>query len=250
MNDSLVKKIIKNKLPCYFISPHLDDAALSAASLISFLSRRTSVTVINVFTSSDTGPSTLSARRFVGKTGYSTASALYAERRHEDSLAWKQLGVKVINLGFTDALWRRKQTSFIGKFLPEVDHVYPIYRLQIKSGKISPSDNALVNEVSDSIKTIVNNNPKSVVFCPYGVGNHVDHKVVKKAVERIFNPVYWHDQHYLHFSKDSFPISFTFPINQSQKIKLLNQYKTQIGLLFPKGHIPELKEQFFYKDKK
>jgi len=54
MNNEIINNIIREKIPCFFISPHLDDAALSAGGLIAYLSQHTHVEVIDVFTEAKT----------------------------------------------------------------------------------------------------------------------------------------------------------------------------------------------------
>jgi hypothetical protein len=64
--EKIIAHIIKNKIPCYFLSPHLDDAVLSAGGLISSLSGNTSVTVVNIFTTAGE-KNTLSAKKSIQK---------------------------------------------------------------------------------------------------------------------------------------------------------------------------------------
>jgi len=197
----ILDRIIKNRLPSYFISPHLDDAALSAGCLMRYLAKRgVPVTVVNVFTAADSRPQTLSARSFVKKSGYATAESLFAARRAEDAHALGQIKVRVINLDYTDAPWRRRPTlawwaKLVEPLVPEVAHLYPIHRLHIASGKISPLDHQLVMALSRDLSKIITS-PQAVVFCPEAIGGHVDHALVKLAVSMRYSPVRWLDQPY------------------------------------------------------
>lgn len=251
--EELIKNIKKNKTPVVFVSPHLDDAALSCGELMRTLSKFTKVTVINVFTTADNKSQTMSAKKALADSQYATPVDLYKERVKEDKIALSSIKVAVKNLGYTEALWRKiKKPSVIqkhlSKLLPEFIHVYPTYKLHISKGIISMHDNDLITEISANLKK--NISPKAIVFAPFGVGNHVDHIVTRKAVEKVFHPIYWIDQPYIERKKVELPSYNTFPVNDTSKKTLVSFYKTQINLLFPNGDIPHLEELFVIDDKK
>ncbi|MCH7641145.1 PIG-L family deacetylase, partial [Patescibacteria group bacterium] len=141
MNE-IVKDIIKNKRTCYFISPHLDDAAFSAGGLISYLAKRTKVVVITAFTRAGRDKHSLSALSYVNQCGYkkNEIGRFFSARRKEDKELFESLGVKVMHLGFLDALWRKKKSlnlieKFSTLFINEFRYIYPTYRLHISKGK-------------------------------------------------------------------------------------------------------------------
>ena len=253
----LIAKIKALQLPCYFVSPHFDDAALSAGSLMAYLSNKTQVTVINVFTKAESGPKTLSANHLVHLTGYASADSMYKVRQLEDSEALSHLRLSVVNLGFTDALWRLKtnptiMSRFLGRLMPEFLHLYPSYRLHVLSSRPVAQDKSLITNLSTSLHQIIDPS-QAVVFCPVGIGGHVDHTVVRLAVAEKFKPVYWQDQPYSALTKATPPgvdlsamTSFEFAHRLRSKKRVLNRYKSQINLLFPHGKIPFLKEKYFY----
>ena len=255
--EDLIKKIELQKIPVYFVSPHLDDAALSCGELIRKLGAVTSVTVINVFTHANNGKQTLSAKKTIKVSAFSSPLELYKERVSEDKKAFESINAKVINLGFVDALWRKiKYPSLLRKklstILPEFIHVYPTFRLHISKGKLAREDNDLISEIDQRLKKIIPVN--SIIFCPFGVGDHVDHLVTKKAVEKSFTPIYWMDQPYYDMKKklvtgqkqSDESISY-FKTEYQAKSQLLAHYKTQINSMFPNGKIPDLKEIFITK---
>lgn len=245
--NKLISSIVRHHTPCYFISPHLDDAVLSAGCLMRYLVQRgVPVTVINVFTKGGSGPQTWSARQAVRSSGYAGSASLYAARKLEDQQALTRLGAQIINLDYTDAPWRRcpapgPVARLLEPLLPEATHIYPTYRLHVASGRVSVWDSSLAANLSADLVRLVPQN--AVVFCPQAIGGHVDHCLVKTAVEACFTPVYWLDQPYS--LKQPAPArGYSFPIRPSYKKSLLRQYKTQIGLLFPSGKIPLLEEKF------
>ena len=204
--EDLIKKIKLQKIPVFFVSPHLDDAALSCGELIRKLGTLTSITVINVFTRAGNGRQTVIAKKAVKASKFLSALDLYIERVSEDKKALESINAKVINLNYIDAPWRKiKKPSIIRKTLsilvPEFIHVYPTYRFHISNGKIAKEDNELITKINKNLKEIISKN--SIVFCPFGIGNHVDHLLTKKAVEKCFDPIYWMDQPYFQKKKPS-----------------------------------------------
>ena len=109
----------KIKSPCFFISPHLDDAVFSAGGLMIFLAKKNPVTVVNVFTEAGDLPYTLSAKKYLSVCEVDDARKLFEQRRNEDQKVLEKVGVKVVNLGFVDALWRKKEGVARFKIIPE-----------------------------------------------------------------------------------------------------------------------------------
>lgn len=244
IDSHFYKQIISGKKRCFFVSPHLDDAIFSAAGLIRELRKHNiAVTVVNVFTKPSDKPYTLSVKKFLYSCGYSDANEFYSDRIKEDKIIFNKLGVNVINLGFIDALWRRKSVKgilkFISKFIPEVDYVYPIYRSSIAKGRISDLDINLKNDIIGKIKDAISVK-NSVVFYPLAIGKHVDHLIVRDISKEIsLKNVYWTDYPYVkHFDVDSKYISennleaFDFDLDFRLKNDLINMYKTQVKAIF------------------
>lgn len=77
-----------------FISPHLDDAVLSAGDLIAgLLKDGEKVRIITVFTDFGAGPMHLNARRYVFESGALTVHSFKRLRLIEDRRAMEKLGV-------------------------------------------------------------------------------------------------------------------------------------------------------------
>jgi LmbE family N-acetylglucosaminyl deacetylase len=258
MNNQLISNIIKDGRPCFFISPHLDDAVFSAGGLISYLhGLSVPITVINVFTSAGTGKSSLSANKFLSQCGYSSPIQLFTDRIKEDHEAFKLLPkVKIINLGYIDALWRTKTkvnllASQIGSYFPELVCAYPTYRWHIIKGKIARFEDQLVNQLSQQIQSLVNN--ESLIFTPLGVGNHVDHIITREACLRSnSNIVYWLDfpYHLSHkldenYIKQNKLEIIDFPQKIDTKHQLILKYKSQISPIF-KNKSPNVISDIYY----
>ena len=251
----LTKQIIEAKAPCLFISPHLDDAVLSAGDLILFLiGQKIPVTVITVFTKISPKPYTLSAKSFIRQCGYNDAELLFADRRNEDEEIFKKIGIQTEHLGFVDATWRKKEniSSFrktLSRFIPELGHRYPIHQLNVISGKIVPEDQLLIDEVGSAISKIIGEYNDCRIFAPAAFGNHVDHTLARKVCAKYFpGAILWSDFPYNTRESGSIKIEgyeqCEWSNNPEEKIALIKEYKTQFQAMFS-GGIPRIPEIFY-----
>ncbi len=241
-NSKIYKDIVKNKLKCYFVSPHLDDAIFSAGGLINSLSKKNvPVTVINVFTKASEAPYTISVKKFLFSCGYSNADIFYKDRLFEDRQAIEMANASILNLGFVDALWRRKGSVGLKKMLslilPEIDYVYPIYRLSIAKGHVSKQDRYLSDKICSDIGKIIDEN--SIIFYPIAIGGHVDHKIVRDACDKLaIRKIRWSDYPYSkkgNIDKEYIQtnmISAYYYKPTKFKESLVNAYKSQIKAIF------------------
>ena len=253
----IVEKIIKKETHCYFISPHLDDAALSAGGLISYLADKVPVTIINVFTEAHENPSTYAVKSYLKQCGYKDAKELFRERRREDKRLFKKIGVEVINLGFTDAMWRKKDINnkiikHLSRYIPEISHIYPTYRFHSFTGKISSEDKNLEKRLKEKLLRVTNGK-KCIFFCPVAIGHYADHVIVRNVTTDAFSEIiYWSDFNYsMQVSRETKFINDKklnmgyFDKMLSSKRKLIEGYKTQRYAIFPHGKIPILPD-FYY----
>lgn len=253
MKNSLIERIQSKKLHCIIISPHFDDAVLSCGALMAKLVGNVDITVINVFTKAHRGPYTLSAKVFMKtSTGFTDATKLYKERNNEDAKVLSQLGIKSSNLGFEDALFRRKKTKkYLGKYIPEFDHVYPTYRWHINK-RIAASDFAF-DLLAKKLKKF--QNEKYLIFAPYGLGNHADHVLVRRVCEKLFsNLILYSDFPYNQGLKTygkKLPHGGEYRIKpvMAKKTKLIQGYKTQFYGLFPNKTVNKHAEVYFSNKK-
>lgn len=249
MKDNTFKKIIDDRVPCYFISPHFDDAILSAGALIEYLSDKTQVAVINVFTKGSDRPYSLSAKVFLRKCGFTDSAKLYEERVKEDAAVFSSLPVTLINFPYVDALWRRKikmtsLTRFLSRFIAEISYIYPAYYF-IAKGRISQRDQELMKEIKSSLEIVP---ARAMVFCPIALGSHVDHVIVNKVCSEMFaNVIYWSDFPYN--KKDNSKLQSyhreIFTQGHEKKIKRIQQYHTQYSAMFPNALTAIPDEEYF-----
>jgi len=252
MKNDLVQKILEKKLHCVFISPHFDDAILSCGSLIAELNGKVNITIVNVFTKAHEKPYTFSARKFLMDSGYPNAEELYEKRRVEDQKAFSSLSVNSINVGLEDALFRRNgKKTFLSKFIAEFDHYYPTYQFHITRTIASDDQSSMLLE--KQLEKF--NNSKYLVFAPFGIGNHADHRIARLATEKKLDRyILYSDFPYnirLHTYGTSFKNGEDFHIDPNMNIKtsLIKAYKTQFTGLFANGIIPTHQEVYFSNKK-
>jgi LmbE family N-acetylglucosaminyl deacetylase len=240
---------------CIFVSPHLDDAVLSCGALLTALGGHSKVTVVNVFTEAGPPPYTRAARSFLRRSGVSSAEQLFAERRTEDAQVLASLGVQAINLGFSDALFRRRDSAVafapIGKLLPELTYRYPTYRFDIRIGRVSRGDRSMIETVTNRLLEAISPETPSLVFVPLGVARHVDHLIVRDVATRSLDGIiYYSEFPYVltngldtEFVRSASLTPWTWDHMLDVKLHLIAGYRTQFTGLFPDGVIhlvPEL----------
>lgn len=260
---NLAEEIINRKIKVFFISPHLDDAIFSAGGLIAHLAKKVPLTVVNVFTSSGNGISTLSAAKYLRQCQTRDPKRLFEIRLKEDRTVFSKLDAKVVNLGLTDALWRKKKRlgivrSVLSRILPEFGALYPTYRFHIL-GKINKEDGILQTKIRQRLKSIIQKEKDNfLVFCPLGFGSHVDHLIVRDICTNLFkdNLIYWSDSPYfmeskkkpwdysVSLKKQNF-IKFIYKIPDSTKRHLCGIYKSQINRVF-KDKAAFYKQESYY----
>jgi LmbE family N-acetylglucosaminyl deacetylase len=243
---------------CVFLSPHLDDAVLSCGALMRSLSASCALTVVTAFTAAGPPPHTYAARSFLRQCAIPDAGALFEERRAEDRRVLDDLGVAHTHLGYPDALFRCRDagtplTRFAGRLLPELVHRYPTYRFDIAKGRIAGGDRRLIGTLTDAVADRVEQSRARWVFCPLGVGRHVDHLIVRGVGERFPDRViYYADFPYIQSSAPDPAFlarhrlaAWSWSEGIAAKEALIRGYRTQAGAMFPTGRIPAVPETYY-----
>lgn len=257
MPVNVLARAIERGIPLVVLSPHLDDAALSCGAVMTYAAGRTPVTVLTFFTEAGQPPHTLSARQYLRQVGAKSAHALYRHRQAEDRAALESLGITCVHAGLTEALFRRRpqyrRWAPLTHLLPELAHIYPVYRWHVTGGRIADSDIGTLQDVCDIVKRATSDGP-SVVLAPLGVGGHVDHVLVRSAAERadaqvVFYSDFPYNQRHLpdgDFLHRNGLVETRWSQLLKEKAKLILAYETQVEALFKGGHIPPVPEVFFY----
>jgi LmbE family N-acetylglucosaminyl deacetylase len=238
--------------PGLFLSPHLDDGVLSCGNL---LRRAPRATVVTVFTAAGPGPHTRAARSFLRQCTASSADALFADRRREDVEVVTAAGADAVHLGRRDALFRTRRgvPAALARLVPELAHRYPTFRFDIARGRVAAAERDLPARIAEQVEAIVARSGAEVVFCPLGVGRHVDHVLVRSVGPELGERVvYYADFPYtLHSAPDPAFLAahrlrrWENPDDPDDKRELIEGYRTQVDALFPGGKVPARREEYY-----
>lgn len=211
-----------------YISPHLDDAVLSAGGLIYEQSR--AGTPVEIWTVVCGVPShrRLSefARELHRQWGTTTARQTVLLRRREDRAAAARVGARVRHFDVPDCIYRLDPS---GDFLYRDIFVPPHAQEAGLSERIA-ADLAARLRADD------------VLACPLTIGGHVDHVLVRRAVELLGRPLrYYADVPYLLYHPEALETAVAglevevWPVGEEGLrawIEGVAAYRSQIAALF------------------
>ena len=162
------------------ISPHLDDAAFSVGPLLAEFADRAKIVVATVFTKSELNPAGFALTCQLDK-GLSAGADYMAIRRTEDIEWSKKIGAEVVHGAFAEAPHR-------GYHSPK-----ELFSPALPNDEL---EDVLTNWFLELAKTF----KPGAILCPVGVGNHVDHILVRKfartSLESKFPLFFFKDQPY------------------------------------------------------
>jgi len=171
--------MVKIPMRFIYISPHLDDAVLSAGGLIYEQARAgVDVEIWNFmcgFPSS--GELSLFAQVLHYQWGIREGSAaeMINARRAEDAKAASIVGAKTVYFDFLDCIYRRGKNGdwlYSDVFVPphEDDKDLSARMAEAISARLKPTDQ---------------------LVCQLGLGSHLDHVLVRRAVELLQRPIFY-----------------------------------------------------------
>jgi len=167
-----------------YISPHLDDAVLSAGGLIHDQIQAGQQVEIWTILCGYPADDKLSpyAQLLHQEWGVASVSDLVRSRREEDLNACRIIGASPVYFDFLDCIYRRGKNGdwlygyiFVPPHEEEAD--FPAAIAEAISARLKPTDQ---------------------LVCQLGLGSHVDHLLVRRAVELLQRPLlYYADVPYL-----------------------------------------------------
>jgi LmbE family N-acetylglucosaminyl deacetylase len=153
-----------------YLSPHLDDAVLSAGGLI--YDQAQSGMPVEIWTFMSGYPPEGEFSQFAQLQhfvwGFPSAEAAVRARREEDQRAAAIVGARAVHLDFLDCIYRRSSN---GEWLYNDISVPP-----------HEEDAGLPGQIATTI--LVRLQPGDVVVCQLAVGSHVDHLIVRQGAEK------------------------------------------------------------------
>jgi len=171
--------------PSYlFISPHLDDVALSCGGYVRRLtSAGERVIILTVVTADPPPGARLSKLARRNHAAWRLGDAPFEPRRREDIAAIQLLGAQYVHLGLPDMMYRC-----------DVDG-RPIYT-QLREVSVAQADwRQYASLLRQSLAKAIEAYDQPVrMFCPLTIGGHVDHIIVRHVVESLCD-----SQHILYY---------------------------------------------------
>jgi LmbE family N-acetylglucosaminyl deacetylase len=183
-----------NKQHWIFLSPHLDDVALSCGGLVSDITRSGHRVEVWTFMAGlpDDGNYSAFAQLIQAAWGVSGRDALLT-RRAEDRAACAVLGAEVRHCDWLDAIYRRDAQT--GE--PVVNDLAALFSQAPEPDLVAEIAAMLAREVPEGAHLVM----------PVGLGGHVDHQAVVAAGERSGRvDFYYADYPYVleHFDNSNF----------------------------------------------
>lgn len=159
-----------------YLSPHLDDAVLSAGGLI-YEQTRSGIpveiwTFMCGFPPEGAGDSPF-AQMLHAEWGFSSAEETVRGRRLEDENAAAIVGATAVHFDFLDCIYRRGRN---GDWLYTNVSVPPV-----------EEDEGIPDRIAETVAARLQ--PDDVLVCQLAVGSHVDHVLVRMGAERLGRPL-------------------------------------------------------------
>jgi LmbE family N-acetylglucosaminyl deacetylase len=166
-----------------FISPHLDDVALSCGGYVRRLTNAGHrVMMVTVCTADAPPGQPLSPSAQHEHWQWQLGAQPYRRRREEDARVAAQLGAEHVHLGLLDAIYRHNGNGM------------PLYEGKaFMGGQVHAWDwQHLLPALVEALEPVFQSaGTDAYVFCPLTAGGHVDHVITRRAVEQVWGPRMW-----------------------------------------------------------
>lgn len=212
-----------------YLSPHLDDAVLSAGGLIYEQTQSGIPVEIWTFMCGYAPEEAVSpfADAMHQQWGFSSAEETTRARREEDKNAAAIVGASVVHFDFLDCIYRRKHS---GEWLYSEISVPPF-----------PEDTDLPQQIADAVSARLL--PDDVLVAQLSVGSHVDHVLVRQAAELLGRPLLYDiDVPYIFYKPDEFEPKSAGMLEKTNFITEAGLQSWQEAVLEYKSQLPALGE--------
>lgn len=153
-----------------FLSPHLDDVALSCGGRVYELAQSGARVLIATVTAGTPARAPSSFAQFQ-HTQWSLVEDAVAARRQEDKAACGILGAEWLHWDELDCIYRHDPVTGDPFYQSDADLF----------GAVASADAPLIARLADRIAALP---AHDILFAPLGLGNHVDHQLTRAAAER------------------------------------------------------------------
>ena len=158
-----------------YLSPHLDDAALSCgAQIFQQAANGRRILIVTVMAGSPSLPPEGASAAYIASlhARWELAGDAAAERRAEDAAACAILRADYLHLRIPDCIYRLNEANGAPLYTSDAD----IF------GDIHSAEERLASEIAGLLAQLP---PATRIVAPLGVGHHVDHLLVRAAAERV-----------------------------------------------------------------
>lgn len=229
------------------LSPHLDDAVLSVGGIMEYASHRGRKVVAASICTSEAPVSVSSSPAVREKhEKWGLGPYPFSVRCAEDIEAVHALGAYYLHGGKLDAIYRTDSDGTL---------IYPSPTSRFSD--LSPADplpSSLVGLLEEWIAIIA----PTIILCPLGVGQHVDHVITSQALKRVttidrISVFLYEDMPYsagYYGSRDTVKdainrtewavgLPVIVPVDVDAKLAAVKKYGSQLASIFPEGHDAE-----------
>ena len=162
-----------------YLSPHLDDAVFSCGGLIARQKARGDEVVVITVCAGDPPVGELTPFAYDLHRRWGGEGSPVGLRRAEDHVACGRLGASVVHLPIPDAIYRRSPHG--EAFYPDSASLF---------GAIAAGDATRIDETAAALERAVPH--ESEIYLPLGIGGHVDHRLTRRAAERLALPRWYY----------------------------------------------------------
>lgn len=216
-----------------YLAPHLDDAVLSCGGQIFLETEAGKSVLIITLMAGDPPQQALTPFAQLLHERWQLAGNATAERRAEDAAACAILGADYQHWDLPDCIYRFDPQTATGFYASE----------EAIFGAVHPSETRLVAALGERLRDLPQHGR---LLAPLTVGNHVDHQIVRRAVETLppDRIAYYEDYPYaavpgaLEKVLDAGALAWrpeVIPLSEEAlqaKIKAIAAYESQVGTFF------------------
>ncbi len=163
-----------------YLSPHLDDVALSLGGLLWEQAQAGVDVCIFTICAGDPPKGKLSPFAESLHIRWGIGRNAMEERRSEDILSCQRLGASYHHLDIPDCIYRRSPKT--GEHLYDSESAL--------WNPVHPDEDTLIGDIRAAILEKLS--PVDTLICPLTIGNHVDHRLTRAAAERTGIPLQYY----------------------------------------------------------
>lgn len=182
-----------------YLSPHLDDVALSCGGLLWEQAQKDRLIDIWTICAGDLPPVPLSSFAKSLHLRWEVGRDAALVRRNEDAASCTVLGARFYHFPFPDCIYRRSPLSGEALYASEAAIFGPLH--SDETGLVEDLARHLARKLHTQYELV-----QLKLVCPLALGGHVDHRLVRAAAELLDCPLwYYADYPYVVENADDIP---------------------------------------------